>query len=434
MPRLASSPDPLAAAPPGAQHARRVRYRFGAAHLAKSLIWSATDLLLAWFLHTMLHMPAARVATLLFVLLLFGACCDALVGVLASWLRLTRRGLLWLHLAGSLATALTLVAQFAPGADWDQALVTGMLFRIAFAFYDVPQTALTTLLPADSADAARYVALRNVLSAAARLGVTVANLAIFQLPAAVLAHGTVLFASFGALATFSALALSFELATQAQPLFERRPLPALRFDLPPGTWRMLLAFLVSVAGLATLSRVLIFTPGQGALLLLLFSVGTVAGPLLVQRVVTRLGWNRAAAAAILFTGLSAIPLTLRPDAATLPAGFAYGVGLSGVGTLLWQMASDIIREHARNTGARSDGLVFGLVIFVIHLAVAIGALPLGLLIPVVARGAGAGLTGGTIIWASGALLWALLARSPAIWASPKAVPAAKDRGVHRHAA
>jgi Na+/melibiose symporter-like transporter len=56
----------------------------------------------------------------------------------------------------------------------------------------------------------------------------------------------------------------------------------------------------------------------------------------------------------------------------------YGIGLSATGGLLWQFASQISINHAVASGERSDGLVFGLVIFTIQLSIGLSTLWLGL--------------------------------------------------------
>lgn len=393
----------------------RVRHRFAAAHFSKSLVWCFSDLLLAWFLHAVLHFPADQVALLMFVLLLFGAVCDAGIGALITWRRVTLATLIRFHFFASIVTAITLWAQFANTGSIGTAAVTGILFRAAYALYDVSQTAMTSLLPRDSEDAHRYVTTRTTLGAVARLVVSAANFAIAQLPAALFAQGaTRLLLGFSVLAVATAWILRD--AGVAHPIpasRERTPRGSLR--PPSGTLPILMAFFISTLGFATLSRLLLFYPSApafpalGAWLLLLFSVGTVAGPPLALRCIRRMGWKYSCLASTGLGMVCALPLLMSLKAWPLSvAAFGYGIGLGATGGLLWQGASDVIRGHAELTGERADGLVFGLVIFTIHIAIAIGALPLAILLPAIASGKAIFGLCLAITWGSGATVVALL--------------------------
>jgi Na+/melibiose symporter-like transporter len=265
---------------------RRVRHFSAAAHLAKSVVWSAVDLLLGWYLYAVLGLPAKQVVFLLFVFLMFGAVCDAFVGMMLAWLRASRTLTLRIHLAASAATSIALFAQFAPSretADW--ILPIGLAFRLAFAAYDVPQGALTSLLPVDGSDARSYVELRSVLSAVGRLIVTAANLALSQLPQAMLRSGGALTLTVFALAlVVTAGGLSFV----AHPQIDRRlaiiPETSRRVSrIPAAPPELLIAFFVSTAFFALVSRLLIFAPAKatqqsvGAVPLLAFCAGTSSG-------------------------------------------------------------------------------------------------------------------------------------------------------------
>jgi Na+/melibiose symporter-like transporter len=404
------------AIPSPGRAARILRHRFGAAHFAKSVVWSFCDLLLAWYLHRVLHITADRIALLLCALLLLGAVCDVLVGVVINRLQMSRRSLLRLHLLASIITAIALVAQFTPSGGAESALAAGLAFRIAYALYDVPQTAMTSLLPQDCADARRYVALRSTLSAVARLIVTSTNVALVQSDAGISAGGLIpVLVAFGALLIVTALLLlrtddmvSPSIASETRPTAQR---------MPANGWPILGAVFVSTLGFATLSRLLIFFPegasldSLGAWLLLVFSVGTVMGPLLATRTLDRLGWNVACCvnAFVGSAGASALLLANAP-AIQFVAALVYGVGLNATGAMIWQAASDMIRDHAERSGTRVDALVFGLVIFTIHIAVALGALPLGLLMPLLAEGNEFVIPALSITWLSAAVVTFLLLR------------------------
>ncbi|MET0498007.1 MAG: MFS transporter [Steroidobacteraceae bacterium] len=365
----------------------RTRAHFGAAHLAKSFVWSSVDLLLGYFLYAVLHIPAGEVARLLFIFLLFGAVCDALIGFAISWLRMQRRTVLLLHAVGSLATVVLLFGQFMLTSDSSQwTLPVGLAFRFAFALYDVPQTALTSLLPMNDRDARDYVRLRTTLSSVARVTVTAANLAFVQLPATVFRTGVG-----AALFALSAMVLvtSVGLLHNGSPSQKVAPPPrsATRIAPPRGLLSVLVAFLASTTLFATLSRLLIFSPSPpefahlGAWLLLAFGVGNVVGPMVAGRLLDVAGWRGACVIAGVLAALAGDLLLLMPHTvlptAQIAAASIYGLGLGAVGMYLWDTASRVVRRHASLTGQRSDGLVFGLIIFTIQISIALSSLILG---------------------------------------------------------
>lgn len=398
----------------------RIRISFGAAHLAKSLVWSFVDLLLAYFLYSVLHVPADRIARLLFIFLMFGAGCDALVGIAMTWLRARPRTVLMLHLIGAVGAGAALFAKFhlTLEAPW-LILAAGLVFRLAFALYDVPQTALTSLLPIDEADARAYVRLRTTLGAVARLAVTAVNLGLAQLPARIFhVGGAATLLAMGGLIVISAV----NLMGVAGPTLKARVQPTptnTGFAAPPGLLVVLAAFLVSTTLFASLSRLLIFTPAPsgfrllGAWLLLAFSIGNVAGPLLAPRLEAQVGRRAAlsisAAAAIVFGDLLlAAPAGCAPPL-QIAAAAIYGLGLSAVGAYLWEAASRIVRSHAARTGERTDGMVFGLVIFTIQISIALGSLLLGAVLEDHVRdGLSSALTAGVVNTAGGVLVTLLL--------------------------
>lgn len=377
------------------------RWSFGAAHLAKSLVWSTVDLLLAYFLIAILKMPSDVVTRLLFMLLIAGALFDVAVGVGLTWLQAGPATTLAVHMVGAVATSGALFAQFGlPDGHAPMVLAAGLCFRLAYALYDVPQSALTTLLPRDADDARAYVRLRTTLSAVARLGVTAANLGLAQLPATVFrAGGAALLTAFAAAMVLTAGVLSWIARPGAITRPERPRLPWLQ--IPDGLWRLLLAFLISTTLWSTLSRLLIFSPATtlaphlGPWLLVSFSVGSVVGPALAQKSEDLMGSRKAIVAMAALAVLAGNLFILRPASQapglSIVEALIYGVGLGGAGAFLWQTASTVALAHRRSTGEHADGLVFGAVIFTIHVSIALGALVLGWLIEDFVHGGGHGL-------------------------------------------
>ena len=349
-------------------------------------MWSFADLLLAFYFHEVLHLEGVRTGQLLFALLIFGALCDVGVGVALTYFRAGWRGILLIHFLGSIATAVTLFGQFnVDSQPVGLLLLSGMLFRLAYALYDVPQTALTSLLPVDDSDARRYVRLRTTLSAVARLAVTGANLGLAQLSAAIFDGSENLVLLIFGIAIVATSASLFRVASGVERRRET-PKPAGQFEVPPGLARLLLAFVVAVAFFPTLSRLLIFIPSTdtspylGAWLLFAFCIGTVLGPTFALKAEDAAGTRGACVLSVLLAVLSGDLLALFPHTA-LPLSaviaVAYGTGLGAVGALLWEAVTRLVISHAATTGQRADAMVFGLVIFSIQVSIAIGSLVLG---------------------------------------------------------
>ena len=361
-----------------------VRRCFAAAYFSKSLAWSFNDVLLAFFLHVGLGYSAVDTGTLLFVLLIFGALSNILVGGLIDALKTERRILLDMHVWGALLIVATAWVQFGLAFEHSRGFIlAAVVFRLAFALYDVPQTAMISLLPDGEAEAAGYVRLRSSLAAIGRLTVTVANLLLAGWPGPIVRLGASVVL---ALVSLAIIGTAWLLRRSAKRPTGRRLRPvstSRRFALPMGTVRLLGSFALAVAAMPVISRLLIFAPSTatlprlGAWLLVVFTLGSVVGPLLTMRIEKRHGWD--------FTWLGSIGLavlsgdfllyTIRgPVAIAFGLAFLHGVGLGVMGTLQWQTASSLVRDHAARTGQRTDGFLFGLVIFTIQCAVAIGSL------------------------------------------------------------
>lgn len=397
----------------------RLRTWFGISHFAKSLAWGFVDLLLAYYLIAVLDMPAAEASVLLFVLLTAGAVFDLLVGLALNAAGTSLGRILRLHLFGAAATAVTLVFQFIPlSPEAPVVLATGLLFRLSFALYDVPQNALTSMLPSDAADARRYVVVRATLGGVAKLVVTGANLGLAQFTAMEFrVGGVVLLVIFGAAMVVSASVL-WILGGGAHAAAPSPPPQA--FRVPKGLWAVLFAFAVSTLALATLSRLVVFSAAPpdehdlGAWMLLAVSAGGVTGPWIALRLEALWGWRKAHIAIGGLSSVAGAVAALQMDPGGLwfrpVVGFLYGLGLGGVGAFLWEAATRVAMRHAAATGQRADGLVFGAVIFVIQISIALGALVLGRLVEGFAAGEAAtgaltaGLTVGGAVLTIGTLL------------------------------
>lgn len=360
--------------------------RFGMAHTARSIGWSITDLLLAWHIHVVIGMDGRQTGMLLFAFLFTGGLANLVFG---SWLTRTRAtSFIYVRaqLVGALGAAPLLVAQFLVVTP-AMVVAVGIAFRITFALQDVPQNALAALLPVNAAEAGIYARLRVMLSAAARLlviGVGLAMAGSFSAVGVSLALGITATAMVGTAVGL----LGVRFPPQAEPIAMKRQ----STGGPSGLARLLMTFGVAGALLPTLNRLMIFspatvaTPGLGGWLLAAFCLGTMAGPFVGRWISTAFS-ERHAVAIVLLTIIGSGLLLIAPGLLwpRLIGAGVHGMALGAVGARLWSSASAVAMATRRN-GQTGDGLVFGSVIFVTHLSMALGMLLAGPLIEGVEAG------------------------------------------------
>ena len=356
------------------------RVRFGAAHLARSFGWAMTDLLLAWHLHTVVGLSGAATSALMMVLLLIGALANIVVGYGLASVRTVASSYLRLQLLGAVMTAVTLAAQFLL-REPTAVVATAVLFRLAFAMQDVPQSALGSLLAIDDEDANGYARLRVTLSGCSRIAAILLHLLLLRIGSP--SWAMVALSMIGGSLVLSSVGL---FGVRFPPVV-MNPVERLRASsLPNGLPRLLCAFAISAALLPTVNRLLIFTPATdasvqdiGSWLLAVFYCGAVAGPVVQRRISAgrneRLVWVMTIASA----AISGILLVGATSYVFIVAAAVHGAALSMIGANLWAGAARIAMADA-HSGPRRDGLVAGAVILTTHLSMALGSLMLAPLI------------------------------------------------------
>ena len=356
--------------------------RFASAHAARSFGWAMTDLLLAWHLHVVVGFSGVAVSVLLTILLSIGALANFCVGYLLTALHATAQVYVRFQLAGSIATAILLAAQFLM-QDSLTVPIVAIAFRIAFAIQDVPQSALGSLLPVGNDEAKRYAQIRVTLSGVTRVLAILMHL--LMLGVGWRMADIALFVVIGVLNVASALDLrGLRFPGPLKPPSILRDAPR---SWPEGLQCLLMAFSVSAAVLPTISRLLIFTPQTsadvgwvGSWMLVAFCCGSVFGPLLQRRLADVLGDSDALVTGLLIVMASAVALTFADGLPVrVVATLAHGAGLSIIGVHLWATAARIAMDDAA-CGPRRDGLVVGWVILTTHLSMAFGSLLLAPLI------------------------------------------------------
>jgi Na+/melibiose symporter-like transporter len=395
-----------------------LRSAFGAGHFAKSLAWSFTDLLFAYYANMRLGFSAGDTGLLIFLSAALGATVDIGAAYLLRRAEGDLKRVLIVQCLAGLVTAVTLLVVFSPRRALDTSFVLLIaalgLFRTAYAFYDVSQNALVSLLPCDDKDAHHYAILRQTLSGLARLAVT--GLAFLLVGDGALTGGREVMVA-GAMAVLIVITASWILRwkNSLSPI-ETAP-PQRGISLPAGLARLLVAGAALAGPEAMALRVAPFVDGRGlgdqagAVLLFALVLGTVIGPLMLPRsgrlmMRSALGFTALAvvSAALLFAGTRWGPITLI-------AGFAHGVGMGGMMALFWREMSAAIRDHAERTGVRADMITFALLTTTIKLSGAVSGAGLGLLLDGFKAGAPATMVGLAGIIAVGGVVF-LLAMAP----------------------
>lgn len=147
---------------------------YGIAHFGKSLFWYASEILFAYFLTEITGLDGIQMGIVLAIGLAFSAGLDPIVGqILTRTLSDTKRAIL-LQLLGSVSSSCALIVLFLgawipPSYCLPYAIAAGMVFRFAYALYDLPQNALISLATRDVAARTRVTSTRLVFSGLAAL-------------------------------------------------------------------------------------------------------------------------------------------------------------------------------------------------------------------------------------------------------------------------
>ncbi len=160
-----------------AQHRRpTIIVPYGFAHFGKSLFWYTSESLFAFFLTEVCRIPPWHMAVILSISIAVNATSDVVVGTMLSR-RMARLGdAVGLQVRGAVLSGACLVGFLASGlvpasVRLPYAIASLMLFRLAYALYDVPQNVILSL-------AGRSPAEHNTLSALRLFGSGCAGLLI----------------------------------------------------------------------------------------------------------------------------------------------------------------------------------------------------------------------------------------------------------------
>jgi Na+/melibiose symporter-like transporter len=372
-----------------ADRPRAFGYVYGAAHLGKSLTWYFSELLFAYFLTEFCGLEARAMGWVLAASFLFSAAVDPLVGIgLGRIVRSVGRAS-DLQAPGALVSGLSLLLFSATGfapAPWRfaYALATSCVFRLAYAFYDVPQNAILSLASAAPSARMRLSAIRVGCSGFAALVVALTAARLIGSDPRVGA-GRFLWVSlvFAALGLASAFALCVTAGGDAPPPPSAPPMQSDGGEASPpgGGWRLtailgVIAIVSAALGVfvrleAYFSRAVLADATSRMIVLGLMALSSMASQPLWMWIARRRTFPTAFVAAALAVAAGVLVFVLaagRSIAFLALGGFMFGAGNSGLSMLLWSAFAGLIAGEGRRRSMPSPGLAFAVLTSVIKIA------------------------------------------------------------------
>ncbi|MBC3941430.1 MFS transporter [Sphingomonas albertensis] len=355
---------------------------FGSGQLSRSVLWCATDMLIAYHLVERVGFSGRIAGSIMFVTFALSALPDVFV---AHWL--VRRSFpaeaaLRLQSIFGVLAALTGIAMFwPPPAEWHNKIIyvciSSIAFRMSYAIYDVSQNSLISLLPKTPYDVRRFVTSKTLASSVGRLFASVlVGLALTSRTSPLIDAGIMALIALLVIPTCVGLSRVTVVAGPAQgtqAAFRWSTLPFRRLAIP------IVAITFQVGFLGLISRLLpLYGHGEAgyaesSALLMAMVCGTIIGPPLAHSIGAHGNGRPILLATMLPAGamLTGIALVV-PHGVFVSVSLAilYGVTLSGITNLIWERAALVATEHATATTIRIDGPVFALLTTAIKLAIA----------------------------------------------------------------
>lgn len=330
--------------------------------------------------------------------LLVSAAIDLFIARLLDGHMIDAAGAAALQFKGSILCAAAFAAIFLgfwipPDLRFAYALSTGLVFRTAYAVYDLPQNALMALATADATSRDRVAATRIWFSGVATLivagavgpliaGRNEATAWLYLGLAAGIAGPAILGAGLLSRLVRGAGVTAPAVATAAS---RRRLAPP-----PPPFW--ILVALMFVTSLATplFSKVepyfaaySLASPLWGGMIVVTMALGITLGQPIWSALTGRLPRARVLGLAALTQALAlGVFWSLAPEtpAALAASAFVFGLGNGGVGMVLWGGFSEVVARFTRAGGA---GPAYGLFTATAKSALALGGLGLGAALQVI---------------------------------------------------
>ncbi|MBP2275335.1 MULTISPECIES: MFS transporter [Sphingomonas] len=366
-----------------------LRLPYVAAHYGKSLLWCASESMFAYLLTELAHLPPMAVGCVLAVSYIVSGALDIGVGTAFRQQLSTIAACSRLQLVGAVTAAAALLMLFSvpvvhPAMPLVAAASVILLFRLAYAFVDLPQNAMLSLLVENDARMS-LASLRLVASGLAALTVGAWASTIVYSSAS---HRPLLLIP---------AALTIAVITVGSSAYLRRRVGAWRGGLhspigapfivpgrlPVSVWRLILVMLVINFAAPVFTRVLpyyadyqIHDPLLGSSAIAFVSLGALAGPPFWYRVLRGRSAEIHVAASSLALAAAAALFGLAGWAGGSVLVVAAGlVGLSagGLGMAIWSAFGQVVADAGRGR----EGLAFGLFTAAAKAALALDAIGMG---------------------------------------------------------
>jgi len=375
---------------------------YGLAHFGKSLFWYSSEILFAFFLTEVGGLSGHRMGAILATGLLASVVIDlglawAFRGVLAHAARAGALQVLGAGLsAGTLGLLFLTPWVGAPELRFAFAAVAMLVFRFAYALYDLPQNVLLGLATASDRSRTRVAAMRLFFSGLAALTVSATVGLLVADPYTGVRAGRFLglaaAISVLALATAWGLHLSLRTYNAAAPDATDQTPPARRRPNRTGAWGR--AWPVEIWILLAATFIVSLTASLFSKLEPYFAAYVLGSPLWGGIMITTVAlgmtlsqpawawasarWSRpamfAAAAATLIVGALTFLATVEASVwAGTGAALLFGAGSGGLGMVMWAAFGDAVAGGR----VRSGGLAFALFTGASKIALALSVLMLG---------------------------------------------------------
>jgi len=373
----------------GPERKRAFGYLYGAAHLGKSLTWYFSELLFAYFLTEFCGLRALTMGQVLAASFVFSALVDPLVGKALGRLAQSVETASRLQAFGAMVSGASLLIFSATGLmpgsiRFGYALTAICAFRLAYAFYDVPQNAILSLAIATHRVRMNLSAIRTAGSGLATLVValTAANL-IGSAPGLGASRFLGVSLVFAVLGGISAIALGALASGPGPPI----PTTAMVLDdddlasAPSRFWSFLaiLGATAAVAGAFSIftrlepyftSAVLADRSTRMAVLALMALGGASSQPLwtgLSRRHSVGAAFTASAVTAVI--GAVAFIVGVGRNTGIIAfGGFLFSAGHSGLGMLLWSLFADVVAKGRQSRHIPNAGFAFSILTSTIKLA------------------------------------------------------------------
>ena len=383
----------------GTPSSRGLTRAYAGAHFGKSLFWYASEILFAYFLTEVGHIPVRYMGLILAIGYFSGTAADLVLGLLLRRRLSHVMAACRLQCLGAVLSALTLVLLFLcsyvpPAWSAPYALLTGITFRIAYALYDLPQNALLSLATKDADSRSRVSSLRIFFSGTASflIASAIAPLLTFRLTTGQPARFLLLVLGLSLAAIASAFIL-LRFMRKAGPFPAVPPMQLARPTLwlllramPPGVW-ILVAMIVLISGGCAMFLKLepyyiayvLKSPAWGRSIAMMASLGAILSQFLWRYLLLQPGKSRVDCLLLATAGLlvSITGFWLGTDWPLIMAcALGFGIFSGGCGTVLWAAFGDLVADSAK----ADTGLAYGLMTGAVKIALGCNCLLLGQLL------------------------------------------------------